>query len=169
MAAPRGNQFWKLRSKHGRDKLFASPKLLWEAAGEYFTWCDRHPWRKNEAVKSGALAGTIVKIPTTRPYSLTGLCIYLGCNSAYFRQFKRNCTEDFSTVITLIEEVIETQQFEGALVNAFNASIVASKLGIAKKVETENKISLDTDLSNLSDAELKQYHDLLAKAKGDEK
>ena len=22
MAAPVGNQFWKLRSKHGRDKLF---------------------------------------------------------------------------------------------------------------------------------------------------
>lgn len=26
MAAPKGNQFWMLRSKHGRDKLFATPE-----------------------------------------------------------------------------------------------------------------------------------------------
>ena len=29
MAAPKGNQFWMLRSKHGRDKLFATPEALW--------------------------------------------------------------------------------------------------------------------------------------------
>ena len=52
MAAPLGNQFWKLRSKHGRDYLFATPEALWEAACEYFNWCDGHPWRKNEIVKS---------------------------------------------------------------------------------------------------------------------
>lgn len=28
MGAPKGNQFWKLRSKHGRDKLFSSPEIL---------------------------------------------------------------------------------------------------------------------------------------------
>ncbi len=167
MAAPRGNKFWKLRSKHGRDKLFASPKLMWEAACEYFTWCDNHPWKKNEVVKGGTLAGKIVKIPTQRPYSLTGLCIYLGCNSAYFRQFKLRCKDDdFATVITQIEEVIETQQFEGALVNAFNANIVSRKLGLVEKVESKNSISLETDLSNLNDEELKQYHALLEKAKG---
>ena len=44
-AAPKGNQFWKLRSKHGRDKLFATPDLLWEAACEYFAYCDKHPWK----------------------------------------------------------------------------------------------------------------------------
>ena len=43
MAAPKGNQFWMLRSKHGRDKLFATPEALWEAACEYFQWCDENP------------------------------------------------------------------------------------------------------------------------------
>lgn len=42
MAAPKGNQFWMLRSKHGRDKLFATPEALWEAACEYFQWCDEN-------------------------------------------------------------------------------------------------------------------------------
>ena len=26
MSAPKGNQFWKLRNKHGRSKRFASPE-----------------------------------------------------------------------------------------------------------------------------------------------
>lgn len=38
-----GNQFWKRRSKHGRDKLFKTPDVLWEAACEYFQWCDDNP------------------------------------------------------------------------------------------------------------------------------
>jgi hypothetical protein len=43
MGAPKGNQFWKLRSKHGRDTLFESPEKMWEAACEYFQWCDDNP------------------------------------------------------------------------------------------------------------------------------
>lgn len=44
MAASKNNQFWKLRSKHGRDTLFSSPEFLWSAACEYFDWCDENPW-----------------------------------------------------------------------------------------------------------------------------
>ena len=40
MGAPKNNQFWKLRSKHGRDKIFKTPKILWEAACDYFEWCE---------------------------------------------------------------------------------------------------------------------------------
>ena len=51
MAAPKGNQFWMLRSKHGRDKLFATPEALWEAACEYFQWCDENPWTTRKAIQ----------------------------------------------------------------------------------------------------------------------
>ena len=51
MAAPTGNKFWMLRSKHGRDKLFSTPELLWEAACEYFQWCDENPWLSKKAVQ----------------------------------------------------------------------------------------------------------------------
>jgi len=136
--APIGNQFWKLRSKHGRDKLFATPELMLEAAYEYFQWCDNNPWIKNDVVKGGEQAGMKLAIETERPYTLTGLCLYLGCSSSYFRVFKSELEEDpqdFLTVITRIEEVIETQQFEGAAVGAFNANIIARKLGLSDKKE----------------------------------
>jgi hypothetical protein len=55
-----GNQLWRLRTKHGRDKLFGDAALLLEEAYKYFDWCDRHPWEKVELVKykGGCTAGS---------------------------------------------------------------------------------------------------------------
>lgn len=135
MAAPQGNQFWNLRSKHGRDKLFASAKLLWAAACEYFQWCDDNPWTKKDWV--GKDADEVTR-ETQRPYTLSGLCLYLDCSTSYFREFKSNPpkdSEDFLTVITRIEEVIYTNKFEGAAVGAFNANIISRDLGLVDKKE----------------------------------
>lgn len=130
MAAPKGNQFWKLRSKHGRDKLFATPDLLWEAACEYFEWCDDNPWKMKEALKGGEMAGTVMDIPTARPYTLTGLALYLGASETFWREFRKGAKNDFLSVIDQIEQVIYTQKFEGAAVGAFNANIIARDLGL---------------------------------------
>lgn len=157
MAAPKGNQFWKLRSKHGRDTLFSTPEILWEAACEYFEWCDKKPWKKNEAVKSGDKSGKIIKVPTQRPYSMSGLCLYLGCNQSYFYQFKERCGEDFSNIITRIEDIIETQQFEGAVVGAFNANIIARKLGLADKKEIDGSMSVHNQFDGMTEADLDEY------------
>lgn len=156
MAAPRGNKYWKLRSSHGRDYLFATPEKMWEAACEYFDWCDRNNWKKNEAIKSGENAGKIIKVPISRPYSMSGLCIYLGCNQGYFYDFKKNCGKDFSDIITRIEEIIETQQFEGAVVGVFNANIIARKLGLSEKTENESNITIKNELEGYTDEELKK-------------
>lgn len=147
MAAPKNNQFWKLRSKHGRNLLFATPGLLWEAACEYFQWCDKHPWQKKEAIKSGKSTGEIIDVPTSRPYTLSGLCYYLGCTETYFRQFNTEDHKDFSSVISSIEQVIETQQLEGAIVGAFNANIISRKLGLADKQEVNNTGEMNANIT----------------------
>ena len=84
MAAQKGNKFWELRSKHGRDKLFASPKLLWVAACEYFKWCDENPLQEQ---KLFAYQGSIEKgnANLMRAYTMSGLCLYLKCSESYFR------------------------------------------------------------------------------------
>lgn len=139
MAAPAGNQFWKLRYKHGRDKLFSTPDQLWGACSEYFNWCDSHPWWKNEAVKSGDLAGQIIKVPIARPYTLSGLCIYLDVSTSYWKDLKasENLSEDYSAIIIRVEEIIYTQKFEGAAVGAFNANIIARDLGLREKQDVD--------------------------------
>ncbi|RZJ91597.1 MAG: DNA packaging protein [Chryseobacterium sp.] len=146
-----GNQFWKQRSSHGRDLLFASPSLLWEAACEYFDWCANNPMHKQEAIKSGDLAGTTMSIPTDRPFTMHGLCLYLDCSTSYFRAFKSTATEDkkdFLTVIEKIEEVVYQQQFEGATVGAYNANIIARTLGLTEKQETKHTIRIGKDLED---------------------
>lgn len=168
MAAPIGNQFWKFRSKHGRDTLFASPELLWEESCKYFQWIDDNPDYKAEAkvVSNGGGEGSsveIINVPVRKPYTLEGLCFFLNTHTAYFRQFDPP-TEDFSTVIKKIREVIENQQFSGAANGFFNANIIARKLGLSEssnstiKAEVsgslipaiQNAQSLD-DLDKLSD------------------
>lgn len=165
MAAPKGNQFWKLRSSHGRDKLFTSPELLWEAATEYFNWVDSHPWYNVEQAKGNSKPiekkdGTyefppnLAKIPTARPYTLTGFLIYINVNKGYWSEFKKSGHQDFSEVIDLIENVIYTQKFEGAAVGAFNATIIARDLGLRDKTELSGPDGKDL-FSEKSDDELK--------------
>ena len=151
MPAPKGNQFWKLRSKHGRDKLFATPELMWKAACEYFEWCEKNPYYEVEQVKLPAKAFTdedgkvyfppnLVDLPKLRPFTLQGLTSYLNCNTLYFRDFKDSIkgkddplSKDFSLIITHIEETIYNQKFSGAAAGFFNANIIARDLGLIDK------------------------------------
>jgi len=161
MAAPKGNRFWELRSKHGRDRLFATPALLWGAAVEYFTWCQSNPWHKVEQLKKPTTTKdskgrtklhTVVEIPTERPFTYAGLCNYLGCSSNYFSDFKANIKKSdpddeqgFTEILTRIDQVMYQQKFEGAAVGAFNASIIARDLGLADKKEiAQTVITVDT-------------------------
>ncbi|MDV4010027.1 DNA-packaging protein [Elizabethkingia anophelis] len=140
-----GNQFWKLRSKNGRDLLFATPNLLWEAACEYFQWVESNPLYETKVFQ---YQGDIVtkEVPIMRAMTMRQLCFYLNCNEAYFRNFKANLTEDkkdFSTVISDIEDVVYTQKFQGAAGNLLNPKIIACDLGLVEKREIE----IDTKMS----------------------
>jgi hypothetical protein len=137
MPAPKGNQFWKLRSKHGRDKLFKSPALLWSAACEYFEWCEENPLYEE---KGFAFQGTVTKetFAKMRAMLLPQLCQYLHCSESYFRTFKSTLKEkdkDFLTVIEEIETTIRCQKFQGAAADLLNANIIARDLGLAERTE----------------------------------
>src|SRR5690606_35858640 len=131
MSAPQGNTYWQLRSKHGRDKLFATPELLWEAACEYFQWCEENPLLASEAkvINIGDHQSRVemVEIPKMRAFTIQGLCIYLGCNLQYFNDFERNLkgkddelSKGFSQIVTRIRETIFTQKFTGAAAGMLN-------------------------------------------------
>lgn len=132
MAAPVGNRFWERRAKHGRDKLFATPELLWQAACEYFEWCENNPLKETKAFSSQGEIST-VELPVMRAMAMAQLCLYLGCNEAYFRQFKSTAENDFSTVISNIEQTIYSQKFQGAAGGLLNANIISRELGLTDK------------------------------------
>ena len=134
MAAPKGNEFWKLRSKHGRDKIFETPEIMLEACYEYFDYQSKQTWNR---IDYKGKDNTEVSIPTSSPFTLTGLCIFLDVNTVYFTQFEKDCSKDFSKVITHVKDIIYKQKFEGATVGTYNANIIARDLGLVDKKELE--------------------------------
>lgn len=130
MSAPKENQFWKLRTKHGRDKLFTDPDTLWEACVEYFQWCEDNPLMERDFRGKDA---TPVDLPKMRAFTLQGLCLYLGVNTHYFNDFRAAKHKGFSDVLTRIMETIYNQKFVGAAAGFLNQNIIARDLGLVDK------------------------------------
>lgn len=145
--------------KPGRPFKF-TPKEFDLAWQQYFQWVDNNPWYKNEAVKSGELAGTIIKVPTARPYSEIGFCAFHNLGEKYLQQLAKNLDnkniegvslddhEELSSVLTQARARCYAQKFEGASVGAFNANIIARDLGLTDKQETKHTIKIGADLED---------------------
>jgi hypothetical protein len=144
MAAPKGNQFWKLRSKHGRDKIFSSPETLWEAACDYFDYVDKNPIEAED--NKGTKNLNIVKYK--RPYTWDGLEIYLDIHSLRdYKDEENESYKDFSHIIHVIDKIIRNQKFEGAVIGIFKENIIARDLGLTDKKENTIKTP---DLNNIT-------------------
>lgn len=139
MSAPVGNQFWKLRSKHGRDLIFSSPSILWEACVEYFEATDARKWVKQDWVGKDAMP---VLRETETPYTWTGLYVFLDIDHVTWLNYEER--EDFITITTRVRNIIYTQKFEGAAVGAFNPTIISRDLGLVDK--QQNSVTVEQPL-----------------------
>tara|TARA_R110000851_G_scaffold279659_1_gene432943 strand:+ start:543 stop:1055 length:513 start_codon:yes stop_codon:yes gene_type:complete len=138
MGAPKGNSFWKQRTKHGRNKIFANADLMWEAACEYFQWIEDNPLSE-AIVYQGELSEK--QKPLMRAMTISGMCIQWDTNEEYLSHFEKSLdldkpeNKDFVRVIKSIKQVIVTQKFEGASAGLLNPNIIARDLGLADKKE----------------------------------
>lgn len=147
MPAPKNNQFWKARCKHGRDKIFETPAVLLESCSEYLEWCDKNPLLTVEYNGKDAKKCTV---PKMRAYTLSGLFVFLDIDRKTWDLYRQR--EDFIPVTTHVEQIIYTQKFEGAAAGLLNASIIARDLGLKEQTDVTSKgekISTPTDLSRL--------------------
>lgn len=159
MAAPEGNKFWKNRTKHGRDKLFASSEALWEACCEYFDWVDSNPLIE---MKPFAYQGMVTQepVPKMRAMTIGGLCIFLDINPSTWRDWRTQ--DDFSSVITRAEQIIYEQKFAGAAAELLNPNIIARDLGLSDKVQQDNTSS-DGSMTPKATVVAKDVQDVLDK------
>lgn len=151
MPAPKGNDFWKARSTHGRKPIFATPDHLWTAAVEYFEWVDAHPLyeAKPFAYQGDVSIATIAKM---RAMTITGLCIFLDISQQAWSEYKQR--DGFGEITTRVDEIIRTQKFEGASADLLNANIIARDLGLADKSELNVAGSLHTMSGDALDARI---------------
>lgn len=141
MAAPIGNQFWKARSKHGRDRIMASAEVLQEACCEYFQWVEDNPLYE---MRPFAYMGEVVQEPVAKMRAMTlgGLCIFLGINDETWRRWRS--VEEFSGVIEWAEKVIYEQKFSGAAADLLNANIISRDLGLADRSSVDMNAKVET-------------------------
>lgn len=141
MSGPKGNQFWKFRAKSGYDPKFTDPAKLWAAACEYFESVDAHPLISVEIHGKDASRRNV---PKMRPYTLSGLFLFMGLNHSYFsdakirlKKLKTPTKNDRDMLFTIeaIEQTIFVQKFEGAAAGLLNANIITRDLGLTDKQE----------------------------------
>jgi hypothetical protein len=137
MAAPIGNQFWKKRSKDGRDKDY-TPDTLWEESCNYFQWCEDNPWKEKDWVGKDAVR---VEREKPRPFTVLGLCIFLDIDHQTLLNYEK--TKEYFAVVTRIKDIIYTQKFEGAAVGAYNSNIIARDLGLSDKKELSGGMTIN--------------------------
>lgn len=144
---PKGNQLWQLRTSQGRDTLFADGDALWAEAIKYFAWCDNNPWLRPELVKFQGVADEY-SVPLGRPYSIGGLCIFLDVSETFITNCRRNLLEkkenradtfteanqSLLDCIERIQNIVRTQNVEGAMLDVFNANFTARIHGLADTV-----------------------------------
>lgn len=128
MPAPKGNQFWKLRLKHGRDRIIKSPEELWDNALEYFRWCDENPIIEIDFRGKNVER---VELEKRRPYQKDAFALACDCSSWDVIEALKTVNEDFLAVVTRIERAITLQKYEGAAVGQFNPLIIARDLGLS--------------------------------------
>jgi len=154
VAAPKGNQFWKARSKHGRDKIFSTDKILREGCEEYFQWCEDNPLKEGRATQ---FQGEFVygEVSKMRAMTIAGLCIFLDICETTWAEYRKH--EDFTAVITRVEAVIYAQKFVGAAADLLNPNIIARDLGlrdnqhidIADKTDSPDEEELDQRIAEV--------------------
>lgn len=134
MSAPIGNKFWEARSSHGRAPIFASPDDLWASCLEYFEWVEANPLYESQAF---AYQGnvTLKELPKMRAMTIAGLCIFLDISVKTWAEYRER--DGFTPITTRVDEIIQTQKFQGAAADLLNPNIIARDLGLTDKSKVD--------------------------------
>ena len=133
--------YWEWRKQtgfRGRPKAIPTPRKMWDLACEYFQMVDETPYKKQDFIKGGESAGSIVELNNIRPYTWQGFGDYLHSQGMLTRinDYKLNRDgrySEFTEVISAIDDIMFSQKFSGAAVGAFNANIISRDLGLVDK------------------------------------
>lgn len=153
-----GNNWWMQRSQHGRDKLFASPELLYQAINEHFLYVSKNPmfFKTEHKIVNGKLKQVDTPLPCV--YTLEALCLYLQCSNSYFQVFEMTLKkddpkrQDFLIIIEYVKQTIRNQKFQGAAVGAFNANLIAYDLGLRSDVAQSQTAGVTININDKKDS-----------------
>ena len=138
-----------------KQKYIETPEKLWELFKEYVQHEKDNPMQKTEYVgKDGEKVSTKLETPIT----FEGFECWLADQEVIedLGQYSANRDGAYSTyvpIITRIRQNCFVQNFKGASVGLFNANLIAKKIGLVEKTETNLKVEQEIfkalDLDNV--------------------
>lgn len=163
-----GNQFWKARTKHGRDKLFKTPAILEEAVKEYFEHASQDFLIE---AKPHAYEGEITYSENKKmvPFTIGRLCLFLNISDETWRDYRSK--HDYSGVCAWAEKIIYEQKYAGAAAGLLNHAIIARDLGLMDTQRVDHTSSdgsmtpnTTLDTSKLTTEQLKAIKEAVKKS-----
>lgn len=142
MAAPKGNQYWKLAHDFRKPKKY-SPEEVLNKANEYALWCEKNPLYEMKVFGTGVK----MKVPKMRAMTIQGFCLFANMSSRMFYEYEKD--EAYREIITHVKEIFFSQKFEGAAADLLNPNIIARELGLKDQsdVTHSGEINLHFDKS----------------------
>ena len=134
-----------------------SPDEFLKLSYEYFDWCDNNPIIRNEAIKSGDLAGSTMQVEVPRPYTKIGLKTFLNIDNQTLANYRSNepTYAKYFENATHVIGIIESYQMEGGLAGELSQTLVAKLHDLQDKVQIDHditskgeKISLNVNFKN---------------------
>lgn len=127
------NVYSEMFARSRKPNTYRKPNDLFDAAREYFVWCENHPLQEEKIFQH---QGMIVRgdAERVRAFTKQGLAAHLGIPYSRLKVYKDRGGR-WELVVELIENVIYTQKFENAAAGLLNSSLIARDLGIADKSE----------------------------------
>lgn len=142
MAWPKNNRYWK--NVKVFQELKFTKETLWDVFIKYIEDNEKQEWYKTDFIKSGPDAGKLIDVPIPNPPSIQGFCAFAGMTPQCFTNYRKSEHELFE-ISSMIVNIIQTIQIEGATVNVYNQAIIARLTGLVDKSEVEIKAELSDD------------------------
>jgi len=136
MAAPKGNNYWQFRDKHGRDYEY-TPEKLWDEFIAYAKWIEENPLKEAIVIQRGITIenkdGTKETSYTTpvskmRAMTIKSFCLFADITTMTFNKYENN--KDFIYITTRIHDAIYSQKLEGSAAGLLQPMIIARELGL---------------------------------------
>lgn len=152
-------KYYKKRNKDGSESSYTPARLL-KQAYKYFDWSKKNPLKRREILKTGSQAGNVVMVDVERPYTLVGLCNYIGISEKTFRQYEAD--EAYAPIASHIKDVIVQDLLESALVDSYNPTIIARMLNLIDKQDRDicTELTINVNSEDTKHKLLKLQNDL---------
>ena len=154
-------------TKKERDSLWRHARIftpkyedavsLWEDATSYFEWCDSNPvesqknMTKYQREGKGEIKDKKAQVEsgeTNRPYTIYGLCAFTGISSWSSFKSVYLSKPGFDDVITTIENIISSQQIDGAMTGLYKENLTSRMNGLAEMLQQNVNAEIDGTLEH---------------------